>query len=87
VEDEKDDACDEHDVNETSGNVKCEKPNQPKYDQYCGDHSKHVFIPCFWVRHFLSHCADVELGKVVAQDPSWVTSNARIYPFQHTLAE
>jgi len=44
VENEKDDARDEHNVNKSSGNVKCKKTKQPKYDQNSGDHSQHVFI-------------------------------------------
>jgi hypothetical protein len=47
VEDEKNYARDEHDVNETCGNVKCEKPKQPKYDQDRCDHPQHFFISRF----------------------------------------
>jgi hypothetical protein len=46
VKKEKDDARDKHDVNQTRGDVKCEKAKQPKYDQNCGDDPKHVFISC-----------------------------------------
>jgi hypothetical protein len=57
VENEKDDAYGEHNVNETTGNVKCEKSEQPKYDQNCGDDSKHVVISSFRARLFLPRTA------------------------------
>jgi hypothetical protein len=47
VENEQDDPRYEHDVKKASGNVKCEKPKQPKYDQNCGDDSEHVFVSRF----------------------------------------
>jgi hypothetical protein len=31
-------------VNKSGGHVKCEEPEQPKNDQNCGEHPKHVFI-------------------------------------------
>jgi hypothetical protein len=31
-------------VNESGGNMECEKSEQPKNDQYGGDYSKHFFI-------------------------------------------
>jgi hypothetical protein len=44
VENEKYDARDERNVNESSRDVKCKKTKQPKHDQNSGDHSQHVFI-------------------------------------------
>jgi hypothetical protein len=37
-------AHDKGNVNESAGDVKCEKSKQPKNDQNCGDDPKHVFI-------------------------------------------
>jgi hypothetical protein len=31
-------------MNESGGYVKCEKSQQPKNDQNCGDYPKHIFI-------------------------------------------
>jgi hypothetical protein len=53
MKNEQDDAHDEHDVNKTGGNVKREKPKQPKYDQNGGDDPKHVLISCSRARSFL----------------------------------
>ena len=47
MENEKHDTHEKHDVNESSGDVKREKPEQPKNDQDCGDYSKHFFISIF----------------------------------------
>jgi hypothetical protein len=38
-------------VNESRGYMKCEKSEQPKNDQDCGDYSKHVFISLFPVEN------------------------------------
>jgi hypothetical protein len=37
-------AHNKNNVNQTCAHVKCEKPEQPKNDQDCGDYPKHVFI-------------------------------------------
>jgi hypothetical protein len=34
----------QHNVDESAGYVECEKSEQPKNNQNCGDYSKHVFI-------------------------------------------
>jgi hypothetical protein len=34
-------------VNKRGGDMKCEKPEQPKNDQNCGDNPKHVSSPSF----------------------------------------
>lgn len=47
MEDEQDEADDEDDVDETGGYVECEKAEQPKNDENCGDDPKHVFISLF----------------------------------------
>jgi hypothetical protein len=43
MEDQKHDTHNEDDVNESSGNVKCKKSEQPKNNQNRGDYSKHGF--------------------------------------------
>jgi hypothetical protein len=43
MEGEEHETYDEYDVDETSGDVKGEKPKQPKNDQYRCDYPKHVF--------------------------------------------
>jgi hypothetical protein len=43
MEDQKHDTYNEDDVNESGRNVKCEKSEQPKNYQNCGNQSKHVF--------------------------------------------
>jgi hypothetical protein len=32
------------DVNETGGDMECEKSKQPEHNQHCGDDSQHVFL-------------------------------------------
>jgi hypothetical protein len=44
VEQQHDQADDENDVNQAAGDVKREKPEQPKNDQNCGDYPKHFFF-------------------------------------------
>jgi len=44
VEQQHDQADDENDVNQAAGDVKREKPKQPKNDQNCGDYPKHFFF-------------------------------------------
>jgi hypothetical protein len=44
MKDEKDQAHDQRDVNDTGGHMKREKPKQPENDQDHGDKPKHGFI-------------------------------------------
>jgi len=34
----------QHNVDESAGYVECEKSEQPKNNQHCGNYTKHVFI-------------------------------------------
>jgi hypothetical protein len=42
-----DQTYDQRDVNECGGYMKCEKPEQPKNDQDCGNYPKHILISLF----------------------------------------
>jgi len=49
MQNEQNEAHNEGNVNESSGNVKCEKSEQPKNNEDCGDQSKHV-LSSFYFR-------------------------------------
>jgi hypothetical protein len=44
MQNQKNDADNEQNVEQTCGHVKCEKPKQPANDQNCRDKSQHDFI-------------------------------------------
>jgi hypothetical protein len=47
MEGEEHNSRDQNDVNESRGNVKCEKSEQPKNNQKRGDYSEHMFSSFF----------------------------------------
>jgi hypothetical protein len=63
MEDEQYEADKEGDVNESAGNMKCKKPQQPKNNEYCGDQSKHdinsFYFECAPIKNrFIAHSTD-----------------------------